>query len=498
MVEGIDIIGLNLPLYIILPLLFSYLIWSKFIKKGQLKPKKVDDLLDIFSLFIFIFVSFMSFSVTLLFIISSLWKEPIPQLLKFSTYLVIGLASLGIISFINQYRDKKDLSKRYLQKIILEILQFSTILLASFLGLLLVILITALRISFGYMPYFLIFIILLIVICYFVISGFLGKNWKTVLKEIFNRKYLTRCVPFFIIFSAILFSLLIPIIKYEDVKKIEYHIYDSPDNEIGRVYLKVQGLIDILTFGIFSDATLVHITSLPVHYGRYGIGTDGESGRNFRLWLNISDENVLQLLVDSFESVRNFKEKITEKHSFENADLDEAKGLINLKFDVKNIKKERIKKIIIEGYVQKNMTELNYVYYDNSDRNDVCYGNICNLVFNITNDLDLPIIFKEKEITILNVINKGIDGQSICKFVNVTSNFPIDEEGKRMIIHSCDGDSCDLELMDTTAEDEFKWFFDMGLHIEDNTVIRLHKLEIKKPVNVEAQFQISCLKSNVL
>lgn len=491
MTTGIDIAGLNLPLYIILPLLFAYLIWSKFVKKGELKPKKVNDLLDILSLFVFIFVSLMSFTVTLLFIIASLWKEPIPQLLKISTYFVIGFSSLGIIFFVNQYRNKRNLTKRHLQEMILGLLQGSTLFLACFIGLLFVILFTALRVSFGYMIYFLPYIIFLILICYLVISGFLGKTWKVVLKEVFDRPFLTRVLPSLIIVVFIFFLFLVPVITHEDVKKLEYHIYGNPSHEKGHVYLRVQGIINIWTFGVFSNGFPIHIASLPIHYGRYDIHTGGLSGKNFMLWLNISDENALRQLVGSFEAVRNFKEKVSKKYNFKDMELDETKDLINLKFDIKNIKKENIEKLIIDGYIPKNMTELDYVYYDNSDRNDVCYGTGCTLVFNISSDLELPIIFKDRE-SILNVVNRGIDRQSTCKFIGApTSNFPIGKEGKVRVDDKCSWNNCDVSIIDTDLEEYYE-IFAMGLYLDDNTVIKMNKLKINDPIDIEISFQISC------
>ena len=105
----------------------------------------------------------------------------------------------------------------------------------------------------------------------------------------------------------------------------------------------------------------------------------------------------------------------------------------------------------------------------------------------------MPIIFKDRE-TILNVVNKGIDSQSTCKFVSSTSNFPIGEGDIRMIDYPCRENSCSVEIIDITSEGED--VFDINLYIDDNTVIRLNRLEIYRPINVEARFQISCSNSN--
>ena len=58
--EGFSILGLNLPFFVIITLLFSYLIWSKFLNKNKLKINDINNILDIFTIFTFLTVILIS------------------------------------------------------------------------------------------------------------------------------------------------------------------------------------------------------------------------------------------------------------------------------------------------------------------------------------------------------------------------------------------------------------------------------------------------------
>ncbi len=87
-----DIVGLfgNLPSYVMITILFSYLIWSKFIKNGSLKPQKLNDVLDIITISIFTFVNLMGLImlVSLIFGIFNLYNLDIPEVWEAATTIV--------------------------------------------------------------------------------------------------------------------------------------------------------------------------------------------------------------------------------------------------------------------------------------------------------------------------------------------------------------------------------------------------------------------------
>ncbi len=475
--EGFSLLGLNLPMYIVITLLLGYFVWSKFLKKDRLKPENVNDILDIFSIFILLIVTLLSITVFSM-IISGLFSLNL-NLQKIVTdvpRIVSFLSLLGIWAFIGIFRNE-EVSKRDLKKIFIGLIKFFLFLIAYFIGQYVLILVTVLRYALWDMVFILPFILFLVFFCYITVNNVLfDLSFK---RDILD-KFVFKLVPAIIIIVFILGLLAIPIIKYNKPIYEAYYI-SNPDSSWGEAYLHTKVTIDVKTFGVLGSI----IPIIPIRYEPYHFETEGFGGKNFKIKLNLSDKVWPKEFISSFERVKTFKDKSAQNFGFTNLILYEDKGLINLKFDEKNIKNSKIKQIFLEGYIKKNMSELDYSYSDNSRDSDSCNSDGCIFIFNITNKLKLP-IHQDKDI-LVNFNNNDIKNISNCKFINVTSNFQ--KEGEiRMLEPSCSGNSCALEIRDIVLR---KDIFSMRLYL-DGDVVKLHYIKIEKPIEVNAKFILDC------
>ena len=81
--------------------------------------------------------------------------------------------------------------------------------------------------------------------------------------------------------------------------------------------------------------------------------------------INTSNNTYLHTLIKNFDSIKEYNLKCNREYGIDQINLDENKGLIVLKFDDLNIKKQNVDKLILEGYVSQNLSQLNYSYSDN-------------------------------------------------------------------------------------------------------------------------------------
>ena len=198
--------------------------------------------------------------------------------------------------------------------------------------------------------------------------------------------------------------------------------------------------------------------------------------------INLNSTKGIIPLIKSFEGAKTFKD---EGFGFSNVIIDESKRLIVLKFDEKNIKNKNIKQIILEGYIKKNMSELDYLYEDNSRYGEVCNEKECNLKININNSLNLPVYQYEDESLILFDYSK-IENKSNCKFNEVTYDF--NPKNNIRVNPSCDGNSCEIRGWDTNLKKEV---FFINLYI-DGKVVKSSHIWMNIPINVNANFNLVC------
>jgi|GEM_PF-3998874 len=491
--EGFSLLGLNLPFYVVITLLLAYFIWSKFLKEGALKPDNVNDLLDIFSIFIFLIVALIS--VTSFFMIVTGWLNlslNIPNILDAVPYWVAFFALLIIWLLTINYRNKK-VSIRDLKSIFINSMRFFLIVGAIYLGLFLLIFFTALKYALQNLAFLPAWMVLtLIFICYLTVNNIFGVNFRCdilgikakriseiKIKQDILDNFVIRILAVMLLVVIVLYF-YIPIVKCNEPIYKKYHIFD-PDPRWGEVYLQTKIPISIKTFGEFGAITPL----IPIYYEPYNLETTGTGAKNFKIFVNSTKEKGIPELIGSFEDIKTFQKKSGNKFSFTDVILDEGKGSLILKFNRETIKDEGITQIILEGFVRKNTSELDYSYHDNSRLSNTCNQYGCTFIFNITNNLNLPVYFEEY--TLINFKNLKITNKSNCRFVNATGNFPLNSN-IRMIDSPCHGYSCELQTLDVTSG---KYVFYMRLYL-DGDVVTVHRINIEKPIKVNAQFELVC------
>lgn len=488
-----DIVGLsgNLPYYIVITLFFSYLIWSKFLKEDKLKIEDINDILNIIRIFTFLFVSLIGTSLLLFFKnilnnmpinINSVWGQTIIVL---TFYVILG------IGLITRYKPEK-VSIIDLKNTFIWIIRAYLLLSLYFMSLLVVIILSHFSYLVPNIGFLLTLTVFIIMICYVMID-----------KEPFEVKFGTILSRNFIIFTILMipvffvfFYLSIPQIDYGEAKHSNYHIYIpgyNPPSDHWDIYSETSIPIRIKPIGILGTL----IPQIPIPYGRYDINTEGVSRNAFGVWVNTSDSIVPQSFIQGFESLDEYEPKENNNYGFTHITLDEKKKLFTLVFDKAVIKKQTVNAIILNGYIKKNMSELDFSYSDNRRSPDLCYGDSCTLMINATNGLDLPVYLKD-DFFIFNFNNRNIADKSKCKFVKVTSNYPEKDRYPRagdiyMDLINCNGNHCSFEIRGVDKENMHYDIFDIDLGIKDNGVgVELRKLWFKKPLSINAKLDIVC------
>ena len=492
-----EIVGLsgNLPSYLMITIFFSYLIWSKFLKNGSLKPKNLNEVLDIITLSSFTFVNLMGLIMLLYLIlrILNLYNIKIPEVWETATTYIHWIIFVLLLVFIYHFRNKnypnQKSSKSYFKKEFISSIFPYSCLISFFIGFYFLLRLSALNYFFNVIIDLMLIIIASMFFCFVVLLEALFKiKFKLSIKQI------SKCFGIIIVISIFLGLLITPIVYYEDTVTLDYPISvpsHNPPSEYWTIYSRINQPMTIRSFGVITPI----IPLIPIDYAHNNIDTVGLAAKYFQLSINTSEGS--QPIVGGLEGMRIYNQKIDKMYGFNSLVLNEEKKLILLRFDEKEVKKHDINQIILEGYVKKNMSELNYSYTDNSRSHDVCYGAGCTLMINITNGLDLP-VYLEDDFFIFNFNNKNVTDKSKCKFVDVTSNYPHQDDispnaGDLYMRDDCDRDDCSFSIYEVNKNGKHNQIFNMYLGIKDRDVgVKLYQFWIKKPITIDAKFDIVC------
>jgi len=344
---AIELFGLSLPFYVVVISLFSYLVWSKFLKKNKLQPENIIDLFDILLIFVFTLISFLGVTFLILITVSflnldinlsNIWRVTTQY---FIPIITIFLLLLFLTSYRNKSASRMDLKNHFMHIIVIYLLLFSVLI-----GLYILILSTALRYVLWEMFFLVPVTLILIAFSYTLINRVLFR--VNLRRELKKRKYWESVA--ILIFVVIMLGLLvIPRIDYpKEPIFVSYEIYPTFSN-LEWTFVKINAPIQINTLGYFGS----FIRLIPIRYGLYNIEVDSNIGnQNFRLLTNSSKSNIPQILINSFAEAREYNSKPDKQHIFTNLVLDETRKLITLKYD-NDINKEELNAIILEGYVNK-------------------------------------------------------------------------------------------------------------------------------------------------
>jgi len=255
----------------------------------------------------------------------------------------------------------------------------------------------------------------------------------------------------------------------------------KPDPKWREAYLQIKVPIDIEVVGPIGTITSL----IPLNYGLYGLETGGKAGKHFKILINTTKETRLLELISGFEAIKTFSERSGNKFGFTDAILHEENGLLILKFDKKAIQNENIGQIVLKGYVRMNVSELDYSYLPNSIPTETCNQSGCTFIFNISNNLDLPVYQEEK--VIVNLNNRNIKNNSNCKFANLISNFPVNDSARKLD-STCSTDSCRIWIQDIEKR---RNTFAMELFVSEG-IVRLYYIHTKEPIQVKVQVELIC------
>jgi len=482
MAEGLDILGLNLPFYIMIILFFSYLIWSKFMNEKRLSfENNIDNIFDLTTIFFFMFITLMGFFIIfpLLGEIFGLLLVNIENIVKIAQKFIIYLVSFGIISFIYTYRREDSLNERDFETFFLEVLKFYSALITFLIALLILSLATSLKFIIGTSVIVLIFIFLFF---YFIIVKAVNRILFQL--NLWERLATCRVILFNILFLIVLLSfgfLTIPIVSEQEPINLNYVVYEASKPHSSTAYLKIRVPYEITNFGkIYS-----FISHIPVPYKNHNFDLGGVAGNNFKLLINQSNEYNLQTFISSFENIKTFNQNKKDPFGFTKIILYNDQEIMALKFDRSKIIDQGINALLVEGYVKKNISELSYKYLDNRRSPNICNEGGCSLIFNITNGLNLPV--RQEGETILNLNNRGdVINKINCKFDNLTVS-PM-KDTWRLSPGSCEGDSCQVIIDDKISRDKI---FNMFLRLDD-TVLRLIFIDVQRHVDVDVMMDLVC------
>lgn len=477
-----EFLGLNLPFYIIIAIIYSYLLWSKYIKEGALRPQKSDDLLKIMAISIIVFLTILGLLFGVYLTINSLnLNLDFPKQFDTSTFLFILIMGGFIFSLIIETTDK-ECNLIGLKRKLLQFLFTYLCALVFLFGFLIIVVLSHLR----FMPLIISFLLIM-----WMVALIIALLCLSIVKNVFNVNFYKRIIKkdlimliiiiLFLIFLGILIGYLsLPDLEYNEKSYLSYQIY-SPNYLYGSAYVKFRAPIIINNFGFIGSIA----DQIPIDYGSYDIETTSEARGNFKLLVNTSKEPALQEIITSYDQVKALDLKTGENFGFTDFELYEKSQKLSLKFDELKIKNQGINSLILEGYIKKNLSELNYSYIDNTWYREVCYGTGCSIIFNITNNLDLPV--HQHEQLLFNFNNKNIINKSNCEFIGVTSNYP--SEGYiYMHVPRCGKNECRLNIYDKNLK---KGVFNTYLYIDKN-VVRLIYVEFKKPLSINFKVNIDC------
>lgn len=479
-----ELFSTNLPFYILTIILFSYIIWSKCLKKGKLKPEDVDDILDIITIFFFIFIclmgilSFISITMTM-FSSLSLTLKDLTEIWDGTKTLIPFLICFFIILFIWYYRNKEktkyDLDLKYnLKQFFISLAHYSLLLAFPVFTFYVMLLLTSLKYTIGIALLVYAIIITVFIVFIFKVLGQSLFNLRTIIKP--TRNYKILC-GFLILIVVLLCLFSMPSINYEKQVNEGYYIYGHPLS--GTAYSKILVPLDIKTFGVLGSL----VPLITVDYGKYDIDTSDIASKNFKLLLNKSEEDEV-IFINNFEELINYNTNPNKKYNFSNIIIDSGRNMVHLNFDG-NIRKENISKITLEGYIKKDIKTLDYSYYDNSPYSGICYGGGCLIQIKIENNLSLPLYIREYNL--FNFKNRNVINQSNCKFDNTINNFNLDKE-TQSIYSECLYNSCELEIYDRKVKERV-------FHIQlftDGDVVKVHYVDMLKPITIHMNFSILC------
>lgn len=473
MVEA-SIIGINLPFYIIATLIFSFIVWAKFLSKGStIKIKTAEDLLQILSLefiflpvltgFSFVFRMFSEISSYTL-DISATWK--LSEL--FVSMIILALLYL-LLTYYPKESNKDDL-KLFFKKLI--VMEF--VILAVIGGIIVGLLLSDYAYLVGDVLVYMALPALLVV----GITFPLLEKFHEVKIE-FSKDLIILMLIFFIL-SIFLIKLITPNVQLGDESITQIHIYDSygviaKAPQYQESYSEVEIPLKIKHLGILSSK----FAQIPIPYHRFSNSRFAEA--NFKVESKRSDDLARSSLLNGF----NYLDNINKDDGFSEAKTTPSKKTLIFKFN-DQLKKSKINYLYITGYKKINITEKNYSYSSNSKQNNACDEDNCTIWVNVTHNMTSRLT--QHEFTLVNLKEISIlDNYSNCDLTNISSSYKLNSSLSGSTA-KCSKNTCIVEIYDN---DKNKEVFNMII-VKSEQVIKLTELKMDGFISISSKLTVTC------
>lgn len=459
----------KVPFFVLVSMLLSYLIWSKYRNNKKLTPKDVDGVISFLGVFCLILPVFFSFCFIIFFLFSSFAgvSLSLSNLFNYSNYISSFLASLLLISFLINYDHKED-TEEIFQQVMNRFILFYLF----FIIFLILMLISFLVKDFNYfLPLIilsLIVMVTLLIIIYWIIKNLF--EFKLNLIE-FNKKDRISSIltlVFFVVVSILIFNNFVPDINYSEPKDLGFVIYGDSAKDLE--YFNRWSISVNLSFNKYLKEL---ITQIPVYYGRYDLDTNGYAGDNFNIYLSGSENNNQKKIISGWDSFSEINDSLIEE-------VTKKDDFLILRYGPDF---SYYSKLLLEGYSSVNLSDY-YNYEVVSYSSQYCFEGSCYIFldFNYSMNKKLTHYVEER----INLAYHDVINISNCKLTSLW----LHNDGVKFFANDnkCSNGFCDLEIVNSEDGQEIGRIV---LFLEEG-IFEVRLVELYDTINLRLEVPISC------
>ncbi len=396
------------PAYLITLLLFSYIIWSKFLNKNKLKPNTINEFIDFLGIFFFI-----SSTLTISLFASTVFLQNVNSVFRFNDILDIwktlmllaGALLLLLLPAIKSSDNKffkNFIGVFFLAQITITVF-IAVATLTTFFSIYFINLV-----SIKILPWA-IFSFIAVLINYFILKSFDGNSLKSFSKELFNIKTILILIIFIAASTIYSFN------SFPSISKL------GPTTESYKVFPEY-GKIDVFAFEsvnyTFNEKKLLTPTfsNIPIDYheNKYFFEPDKENDFELSIIDRVHNRTSFINGLYFFDDKNPYPVHQNNIISIYNSPADDVIFLImnNTPQSINNISV-----IVMKGY--KKINNADKIIYN---RTQSCTDKECAINFQIGNRYDRPVYFMYQEL--LNFHDTSIKNITNCVFksISVKSN----------------------------------------------------------------------------
>ncbi len=475
LISVIDILNLQyIPIFLVIFLILSFFIWKLFYKKDKTGLSLYINVPLIVLVFLFFSLSIIfslyrtSYSKDFYFgidNISPIFVSPIlPNLLVITG--IIGIFIFVIFwKFIPKSRDYN------LKYVITKIIQFSLLIFIPFS----VFFILSIFLS-SYLLYInllnFIFSPLIFLILGFIFTMILFKgNFK--IEPIFSlsfKKLLLILLIFAVLLSLLFSSILIPI-----KSEVEGYLI-SEHNSYEIIHLTSK-----LSFSLLNTPIPIITFKYPSFSISDSIWSRSSEENHFSIFLSNNNYSINKTIVYNLRDTIQFD----GKGEIVGISLNNNQSILSVRYNEKKLKEKKFNTISFITLHNINISEDKFFYKDNTPYNEVCYGNGCKIILNITNNLDKSVYISSN--ILFNFENKNITNKSACKFNG--GNYIIDDKNGG-VFDNCKDNDCIIDINEPHVERLI--YSNLVISHEQASYLSHNEIMISKPLKAVIRIYLKC------